>query len=228
MNKPIIRVVCATRLSQDGFMNSATGRSLMVARETSNVQLRLTINNSDGLSDVYNKAIEESLNEDISLVFIHDDVWICDYYWAERVQRGLKEFDVIGVVGNTRRQESQPGWILADLDGKLDDQTFLSGAIGQGRSFPPDRLDYFGPHGLECKLMDGVFLAVSSKTLNNTNLRFDGSFKFHFYDLDFCRSAEFLGLRMGTIPLSLIHESYGNIASEWHTAYKQYLDKWGS
>jgi hypothetical protein len=58
-------------------------------------------------------------------------------------------------------------------------------------------------------------------------LRFDTRFAFHFYDMDFCRQAESKGLRMGTWPISVVHESkgaFGNAA--WQQAYGRYLEKY--
>jgi len=42
------------------------------------------------------------------------------------------------------------------------------------------------------------------------NLGFDERFGFHFYDLDLCRQAEQRGIRTGTWPISVVHESGGN------------------
>jgi len=90
-------------------------------------------------------------------------------------------------------------------------------------------LSIFGPPFQQVKLLDGLLLAAFSDTLIQKSLRFDERFDFHFYDLDFCRQAEQLGVTMGTIPLSLIHESGGNFDSHsWRMAYKEYIKKWGS
>ena len=75
--------------------------------------------------------------------------------------------------------------------------------------------------------MDGLLLAASSETLIKNKLRFDEQFEFHFYDMDFCRQAEVKGVTMGTIPLSLMHESGGNFSSEaWKQGYQKYIQKW--
>jgi len=108
-----------------------------------------------------------------------------------------------------------------------EEKRYLSGAIGQGIQFPPERLDVFGPSGVECKLLDGVFLATTTTTLRKSKVRFDPRFGFHFYDLDFCRSAEQSGLTMGTISLSLVHASGGRLSQAWREAYQVYIQKWG-
>jgi GT2 family glycosyltransferase len=157
---------------------------------------------------------------------MHDDILITDFFWSKRVREGLTDFDVVGIVGNSRRLTCQPSWIMTNLNGIQDDFKYLTGAIGQGSKFPPEKLDVFGPTGLECKLMDGVFFAAYSETLHTSGLRFDPAFKFHFYDMDFCRTAEKLNLRMGTIPLSIVHASYGIMDDKWRDSYSRYLNKW--
>jgi GT2 family glycosyltransferase len=88
---------------------------------------------------------------------------------------------------------------------------------------------YFGPSGMACELLDGVFLAARKSTLLSKELRFDQRFRFHFYDLDFCRSARQKGLALGTAAIALTHQSYGGFTSAgWHQGLAQYLQKWGS
>ena len=222
-----IRIICATKCSESDFINTYTGISLFAFSKTSEFDLRVFFENKKGLPEVYNIAIEEAINSPAILVFIHDDVLISDYFWTNRIINSLNHFDVIGVVGNTKRISKQPGWIMLDLEGNIAEKSLLSGSIGQGNAFPPNQFDYFGPAGLECKLMDGVFLAASSVLLIKHKLRFDPQFKFHFYDIDFCRSIEQAGLKMGTTDISLLHQSYGQLTDEWLDSYNLYLEKWG-
>jgi GT2 family glycosyltransferase len=223
---PKILVICASRLPEESFLKTQTGRSLLAFHRISPVEVRLFPNNTQGLGAIYNRAIEEVGKQNTLLVFMHDDVLISDYFWGETVRNGLEEFDIVGIVGNTRRIPMQPGWILVDSRGRLDEYQYLSGSIGQGEKFPPERLDVFGPAGRNCKLMDGVFLATYSETLQQSRLRFDEQFKFHFYDVDFCRQAEQMGLNMGTIPLSIVHASAGAIDEDWKSTYEFYIKKW--
>jgi len=57
--------------------------------------------------------------------------------------------------------------------------------------------------------------------------RFDPTFPFHLYHLDFCRSAEQAGLRLGVWPLDLIHAS-GSAAftQSWKACGLLYRQKW--
>ena len=143
------------------------------------------------------------------------------------ILNGLSHFGVVGVAGNKKRVPMQASWCFLDEKFTWDAPENLSGVIGHGSSFPPAILSDFGAPFQEVKLLDGVFLATYSETLIRENIRFDERFKFHFYDMDFCRQVEVQGISMGTIPLSLIHESVGNPSTDsWDHSYKQDLKKW--
>ncbi len=225
--KPV-RIVCATRVSQERFMtDTALGRSLSAHRYAQPPELLLYDNNSTGLPTLYNAAIEQSASHPATLVFVHDDVSIADFFWAERAQEALQHFDVVGLAGNRRRSPLQPSWAFGTPDLKWDDPAFLSGSVAHGKGFP-SQVSRFGPAGVECKLLDGLMLIADSERLVQAGVRFDEQFAFHFYDMDFCRQAELKGLRMGTWPISVVHESggaFGTVA--WRAGYERYLRKYG-
>jgi GT2 family glycosyltransferase len=80
----------------------------------------------------------------------------------------------------------------------------------------------------DCELLDGVFLAARKSALTAKGVLFDPRFDFHFYDMDFCRSARQRGLRLGTWPIGLTHQSGGAFGTEkWNDKYQAYLKKWG-
>jgi hypothetical protein len=226
--KPI-RFVCGTRCSREQFSNeTALGRSLKLYAHLPGIQLQLFDNNTRGLSSIYNAAIDDAKQQPAILVFVHDDVWLNDFFWAERIRESLAGFDVVGLAGNLRRVPRQPAWAFATPDLRWDERKYLSGTVGHGKGFPCDIASTFGPSGQECKLLDGLLLIADSETLVRSGLRFDEQFKFHFYDMDFCRQAELKGLRMGTWPLSVVHESGGAFGSpSWRENYALYLGKYG-
>jgi len=108
-----------------------------------------------------------------------------------------------------------------------DDWQNLSGVVAHG-SQPGGELYFYGmPPGLACRLLDGAFLAVRCHTLLDSGIRFDERFTFHFYDMDFCRSAETAKLRIGTWPIAVTHDSEGKFGSPaWQAGYEAYLAKW--
>lgn len=221
-------VVCATRLSEEGFFSkTATGRSIHSMLAVSDVKVRLFPNNTKGLGEIYNLAIEEMLHEQAILVFMHDDIWFTDFFWADRIRQGLGKYEIVGLIGNKRRVSRQPNWAFLSANLDWDSTSNLSGSIGHGKSFPPPILNNFGPTDQNCKLLDGVLMAVKCETLSTKRLKFDSQFEFHFYDLDFCRQAEQLNIEMGTVSISVLHESGGDFRSAaWGNAYSKYLSKW--
>lgn len=228
-----IRLVCATRLDAATFFaTSALGRSLQFYRTFPRgqpIELRLFPNNTESLSLVYNKAIDEAIVSPAVLVFVHDDVYLNDFYWARHLFDGLNHFDIIGLAGNRRRAPGQSSWMFLDDAFTRDDDANLSGVLGHGQGFPDlIELSVYGPPGQEVKLLDGVFIAARSESLVKAGVRFDPAFKFHFYDLDFCRQAEIGMLRMGTWAISAIHGSIGDFGRDaWRSAYIAYLAKYG-
>lgn len=229
---PQINLVVGTRLTRDEFLSSSLlGRTLI--RQASLTKVHLFLENSRGLPAIYNEAVRVSgIHENQIFVFAHDDIMIVDLFWEERIIAALNDFDVVGVSGTTIRHPKQPSWIFKSFDPSTnmlarEDPANLSGCVGHGETYPPRNVSRYGPVPRQVKLLDGVFLAVKATALADQELSFDERFDFHFYDMDFCRQAEVLGLKCGTVDLSLVHKSGGNFGSpSWRTGYEKYLKKW--
>jgi GT2 family glycosyltransferase len=222
-----IRFVVATREPAARFLtHTATGRSLALYRVPA-PDILVAADNRQGLATVYNAAIEAAKADPAILVFVHDDVHLLDFHWAQRIREALDVFQIIGLAGNTSRSPRQASWVHLNDSFAWDKRENLSGVVGLGTSFPPRNVSNFGAVGRRVRLLDGLLLAAHSTTLNDHKLRFDEQFSFHFYDMDFCRQAEALGLAMGTFAMSVVHESGGNFKSDaWSDAYRRYLAKW--
>lgn len=225
---PKIRFVVGTRTHrQDFFQSTALGRSLALYR-FSFLEVDLYESNTQGLPRIYNQSIDRAREHPAILIFAHDDIHLTDFYWVDKLVQSLANFDVVGVAGNKRRLPMQPAWAFVDQKLQWDARENLSGVVAHGKGFPPGNLSVYGTPGQEVKLLDGVFLAVRSQTLHAHDLRFDERFDFHFYDMDFCRSTESKGLRMGTWGIPLVHESGGQFNSPaWQAACQRYFEKWG-
>ena len=228
-------IVTATRLNQKAFeVDSPLGRSLRSAGQVLPMLLHAFFENTRPLGECYNEAIDAAKPEDI-LLFVHDDVWIDDWMMGWRVQEALSHFDVVGVVGNRRRQPGQETWYLTPgemVDGAWShnafDSDWLSGLIFHGD--PNNRsVSNYGPVPQLVQLIDGVFMAAKASTLQLAGLRFDPSLGFHFYDLDFCRCAIDKNLKIGTWPIAVTHKSGGgSVRSDgWRMARERYFEKWG-
>ena len=98
-----IRFVVATRHSRENFFkNTAMGRSLDLYRFPF-IELDLYELNTEGLSRVYNRSIQNARNNPAILVFAHDDIYLTDFYWADQLINSLERFDIVGVAGNKRK-----------------------------------------------------------------------------------------------------------------------------
>lgn len=220
----MIEIISATRLSEPEFWNkSALGLSLRRLEDDTRLVSHITYENRRGLPEVYNARIHALDDHDL-LVFIHDDVWIDDYFLADRIIDGLNKYDVIGVAGNRRREPGQPVWAFAD-DKFIWDMSSLSGRVAHG-DFPFGSVSIFGDAPAECELLDGVLIAAKKSRLRDTGVRFDPRFDFHFYDMDFCRSAKEKDLVLGTWPICITHQSGGAVGPLWSEKRRLYLEKW--
>lgn len=191
------------------------------------VTLQVAFENRIGLSSIYNDAITRSQSD--ILIFLHDDVWLEDPALLKKIATGLRKFDVIGVAGNKKIIKNQPSWFFSEYKNDQfirDDLKNFSGSIYHGT---PGRanLSMFGESPATCKLMDGVFLAANRETLRRSQVKFDPTFEFDFYDLDFCRQACLQNLKIGTWPIKIIHKSSGEFGkASWKHGLDLYLRKW--
>jgi GT2 family glycosyltransferase len=222
----VIEIVSATRLAESEFWKeSALGRSVTRLADP-RIAAHVAFENRRGLPHVYNARILAERVEKI-LVFVHDDVWIDDFFLADRLLEGLKTFDAIGVAGNRRRLPLQSGWFFIDDEFAPDEYANLSGSIAHGTN-ESSSINFYGTAPAECELLDGVFMAAKRSVLATRNVLFDVSFDFHFYDMDFCRTARANGLRLGTWPICITHKSMGTYGSApWRAQREAYRRKWG-
>ena len=221
MATEMIEIVSATRGTAQEFSQTALVQSLKRLAHDRRLAFHVTLSNSLGLPEIYNRRIQESPHD--ILVFVHDDVWIDDYFLADRVMEGLVLYHVISVAGNTRLVDSHVAWHLNK--GKAD-LPHLSGSVAHG-PVPFGQVSHFGDCPRPCELLDGVLLAARRSVLLDKKLFFDTRFFFHFYDLDFCRTVGQSGLSIGTWPIAITHKSGGAFGSaEWTQELAVYKPKW--
>ena len=223
-----LRIVSATRLTEFEFWRaSALGKSLKLWRSNPSISVTVQFENTEGLPHVYNQQFCAEKEAD-ALLFVHDDIWIDDPEWLPKIMVALQRFDIVGVAGDTRRSPRQPAWLFSKLESEqfVWDHPYLSGAVAHGQ-LPKGPVSVYGPAPARCELIDGAFIAVRREFAQNGSVFFDERFDFHFYDLDFCRTARRAGLSIGTWPISLTHQSDGAFGSpSWRAGYERYLNKW--
>ena len=147
------------QMQRRGIQQTALARSLGRLTHDRRLAFHVTLSNSTGLPEIYNRRIRESAHD--ILVFVHDDVWIDDYFLATRVIDGLGLYHVIGVAGNTRLVDSHVAWHLRKGEW---DFPHLSGSVAHGAA-PFGRISHYGDSPRECELLDGVLLAARRSVL---------------------------------------------------------------
>ena len=221
MSTPPIHLVSATRVGPGAFgKDTLLGRSLQQPQHRSILPV-IAHANRDPLAVAYNDAAPaEAL-----LIFCHDDVDLGPEPLGPQLDAALREFDLVGVAGNQRRQSGQMAWWLAGASLQWDNPQ-LSGSICHGQPGAAKEVRY-GSAPMPVELLYGVFLAARAGVLQKAEVRFESRFGFHFYDLDLCRTARQKGLRLGTWPLRLVHASGGEAFTiPWLEALERYQSKW--
>ena len=223
-----ICIVSATRLSErDFWRKSALGQSLQPKLINPMITAQIYYKNSYGLPKIFNTHLKDPDTSDI-IIFIHDDVWLDDESWVEKIKLALQKFDIVGVAGNTRISKYQPAWQIIKVGEKKYtwDNGYLSGGVATGQHRKGE-IQMYGPTPAPCKLLGGMLLAVSKYRIQKEKVAFDEQFDFNFYDMDFCRTAHKAGLSMGTWPIALTHQSNGTFGTKkWEADSETYFKKW--
>lgn len=225
-------VVCATDMDARNFRELAPlGLSLERLTWDERLKSHIVVGNTGArasLATIYNRYLTREFADCIAL-FTHDDVHLDDWFLTDRLREAMRRFDVVGVAGNRAPDFAQPSWALAwDAKGKSSWQPSerLSGCVNHIVG-DTTRLSTYGPTPAPVELLDGCFLAVNVGRALAAGVRFDERFRFHFYDLDFCRTARAHGLRLGTWPIAITHASGGDYGSpEWVEEKQAYFAKW--
>lgn len=229
-----VRLFSATRFSKEEFSGSSfLGKSLGVIPEKLQPQTHIQFCNSGdnavGLSEYYNRCLDNCGMHDIA-VLVHDDVYLHNWYLVNQVRKAAREFDIFGVVGSSAPDLDQPSWSLKFSSG-LEPEGWQqdAGLSGSLSHFTPENpyIGYYGPAPERCVLIDGLFIGINVENVRQAGVRFDPVFRFHCYDIDFCRSAARAGLRIGTWDIPVTHASGGSFESRsWRDAARIYLEKW--
>lgn len=203
-----IMLVCATRMSREAFKKSAPLSTSIKKLHTSakKVTSKIIYQNRQGLGTIYNRYLK-ARHADKILVFVHDDVRIEDLFLVEKLNEALKTFDVVGLAGNKEPDPSYLSW----FDQRRPLTGFVTHVAGKPTALQRETvfISSYGPTPEGCGLLDGLFIAVNTESIVSCEVKFDEQFEFHFYDLDFCLSCLRKGLRLGTWPIWVVHQSGG-------------------
>lgn len=199
-----ILVVSCTQETKDNKNSLKIFDSLRLLKNE--VKVKIHFENKEPLPKIYNQYLTKQTlrNHDI-VVFAHDDVYVDDLKIKGKLDLASNGLDIMGLAGCVNPVIKKPGlWHLMsnqkDWRGHVAHTTREEGVI---------QMTSFGPTPSRTVLVDGLFMAVNLKTVINTGWKFNEAFSFHHYDLASCLDANKLKLKIGVIPISVIHDSPG-------------------
>jgi len=172
---------------------------------------------ANGICEAYNLILEKfnRANDAEILVLMHDDLYILDDKWVEKLRLHFKitpSAGIAGIAGATGIR-SLEWWASPHTFGQLhESRGFLS--LGERRS--------------EVDAVDGCFMALTPNATKTTSFDEEAFPHFHGYDIDFCLSAKSNNIKTHVIPLEAFHATkggYGDIEA-FKTANHNFIQKW--
>jgi hypothetical protein len=215
-------IVSCTKHDRERFKDTPLHKSM--SKMGMMDRLHVFYENKKGLSYCYNAFLDICKTDYI--IFAHDDAYMMDLFFEEKLEAGFKLFDVFGVAGssdlslsrlplawNNSPKESWSGGIFHSSVNGQDD---ICGMY----------VNSYGKFGRKCVSVDGVFIAVNIAKLNG--VRFQEEFEFDFYDMAFCLECYKKGVSVGTVPIALCHMSHGEgiLRKEYNDAQNVFLNKY--
>ncbi len=183
-----------------------------------------------GYSSIF-EAFSEGLKSrevgpDDLVILCHDDIEIltAPKHFNFFIENSLKDRKAgfLGVAGTKMLKSSGVWW--EDLNKQLNYMNPLSGAVHHGKKESMS-LTYYGAHG-NVAVLDGLFLCARGSLLNSINIKKPAEFNggWDFYDIYYTTQATLKGYTNKTIPIQIVHESFGELAGRdsWYNNKKAY------
>lgn len=172
--------------------------------------LTFFVNNKLGLSQAYNNFWKRDacnvLNDFV--VFVHDDIWIDDATFIQKLERAHKNFDIIGIAGGINPVIKAPAlWHMmcgGFQGGNL--RGFAGHILTEGEKVS---ITNFGQTPERVTIIDGAFMSVNLRRAEQANWQFNENYTYHHYDISSCLDANKKKLKIGVIPILSYHASPG-------------------
>ena len=199
-----ILVVSCTQRSQEEKQDLKIFDSLRLLKNE--IKVKIHFNNKEPLPVIYNQYLTKNTlkNHDI-VVFAHDDLYVDDLKIKGKLDLASNGLDIIGLAGCLNPKIKKPAlWHLMsdqkDWRGYVAHTTVKEGVINMAS---------FGPTPSRTAVVDGLFIGVNLKSVLAANWKFNENFSFHHYDVASCIDANKLKLKVGVIPINVVHDSAG-------------------
>jgi GT2 family glycosyltransferase len=217
--KKITAVIATEAESMSAFESKPIFKSLQRHYDTRDLfsqnkfEFVIVKGNKEGLSSLYNKYIEDPKYTKDILLFVHDDVELEDMFLIEKLQNS--PYDVTGLAGTKKADMSlPPAWhLMSKKEDWVGEVAHASTASDKKEVWTT----VFGPTNSRALLIDGLFIAVNVESVKEKQVKFDENFKFHHYDLSFCIQCNKAKLKIGVLPIRVVHHGLGDsmLTDEW-------------
>ena len=190
------------------------------------IDLKLKLNNTTmGLSEYYNECIDKYAKTCDYMILVHDDVEFINMDLDYQIEEGMRKYDVLGVAGCLNPKISDKNlWHL------MADRKDMRGFAGHTWSGTNNDLilTVFGASPSRVAIIDGVVMILKSEKILTSNSRFDKTFMYHHYDMDFCNTCNLNKLKIGTWPILIDHSSPGlrEFTKDWLQSNDSFKNKW--
>ena len=199
-----ILVVSCTKRDVDDKKNIKIYDSLRLLKKE--IKTKIHFNNSAPLPVVYNQYLTKDTlkNHDI-VVFAHDDLYIDDLKVKGKLDLAMNGLDIIGLAGCLNPKISKPAlWHL--MSDRVNWRGHVAHTLDEKGVI---QMTTFGPTPSRVAIVDGLFIAVNLKSVLDAGWKFNENFSFHHYDIASCIDANKLKLKVGVIPINVVHDSPG-------------------
>lgn len=164
-------------------------------------------NNTLGLSERYNLVLKEYASKFDIIVFLHDDVYVDDLSVCEKLEHAHKTLDIVGLAGGINPVIKEPAlWHI--MCGGFHSGN-LRGAVAHNISKDQIAMTSFGPTPSRATVLDGLFISVKTECYTKKLWKFNENYKFHHYDIASCIDANRMKLKLGVVPVWVVHNSPG-------------------
>jgi hypothetical protein len=225
MIKKVIIVVCTLSKTVDDFKNRPVYKTLEKLHKlysASEFDVRIIKDNKKGLSEVYNSFLSEEYKKNI-IVFMHDDIEINDLFLVEKLNESPHV--ITGLAGSKSLDLSKDkiAWhlccerqdMMGEVSHKKDNFVWTS---------------VFGPTNGRVLIIDGLFISVNVEELLKTEAKFNEKFKFHHYDIAFCLNCNKHKVKVGVLPINVVHYGLGDsmMTQEWEDSNSLFKKEYNS